>query len=115
MKKIVLMIFVLFFYAFNARAEHVIDLQPEQITTVRIHTTYHEVTNLRQMATIKINGLNDDCNSGVFFDAGANKETLSFVLSAFVAKADVRIAYDSTIRAPWGDNNYCALVYFDVK
>jgi len=114
-KRIIPLVYLMAYPFSQAYAEYGVELQPNQLTTVRMHTIHHSNANARQMALVKIAGLNDNCNSGVFFDATQNKETLSFVLSAFVAKTNVRLGYEPSIRAPWGDTNYCALTYFDVK
>ncbi len=114
MRKILVAIFSLVLIA-SANAEKGVDLASGKMTTVRMHTSVHGNANARELALVKISGLEDGCNSGVFLDARTDKDTLSLILAAYVSKSPVRIGYEPNSRAPWGDNAYCALTYFDIK
>lgn len=96
-------------------AEKFAELQSGAMSFVRIHSSKHSEVNARSMALVKVSGLEDGCNSGVFLSAKEDKETLSFILAAQASKAAVKLGYDSATKSPWGDVNYCVLTSFDIK
>ena len=96
-------------------AGSVINFAPGDMKIVRIHSTHHGTADAQKMALIQIDGLVAPCNKGVFLDATKNQETLSIVLSSFVAKTSGQIGYDPAVVSPWGDTDYCALTLFDIK
>ncbi|GLQ74730.1 hypothetical protein [Vibrio penaeicida] len=96
-------------------AEITADLPSGAMGAVRMHTNDHSNHGARDMALVKISGLQGGCDRGVFLDASADKATLSLILSAYVSKSAVQIGYEPTLKSPWGDSRYCAITYFDIK
>ncbi len=115
MNKIITSIFITLVSMSTAMAEISVDLQASQISIVRIHTTHHANSSAQRHALVQISGLLGGCTSGIFFNASQNVETLSLVLSAFVAKNNIKLGYEPSFTSPWRDPTYCALTYFDVK
>mgnify|MGYP000691375030 CR=1 FL=1 len=106
---------VAIFISMCALAEEGFNITPGDIKIVRMHSTHHSNANAQKMALMQIDGLVAPCNYGVFWDVTKNPETLSIALSSIVAKSSGRIGYEPTMTSPWGDKNYCALTYFDIK
>lgn len=97
--------------------EDTVELTASQLTAFRIHTSAHAVTiaKSKKYAVLQTSELNVNCTAGVYFDVDADEKTWSLVLSAYLAKSDVRIGYEPNLGAPWGDPAYCQLTYFDIR
>ena len=89
-------------------------VQPEDITTLTIHTTEHPNPVVKNLATMLVNGLQAPCTKGIYIATESNKSTYSAMLSAYIAEKPVTLYYNTQKPAPWGDTAYCALVYLTI-
>lgn len=115
MKNLMLSVMLVLSPVVASATEIIVDVAPEQLQWVRMHTTHHHVAPARRAAILNITGLSGGCTLGVWFDAAANPEAYSTALAAYATKANLRIGYEPTFKSPWSDGTLCALTFLDLK
>lgn len=110
--------FLLLFLVFSWTAvaeEKVRDLTASDISFLRIHTSNHSTVSVKRTALVRVTSLDVDCTKGVFIILDNDPETYSTLLAAIASERDVRFGFDTSIKTPWNDPNYCALTSLDIK
>lgn len=95
-------------------ANVVAHLNSEDITGIKTFTDHHGTPGLRPytiLRTTKVPG----CERGVFFNHDSNRATYSTVLASIMSSREkISIVAENEIKAPWGDETYCAMTSFEI-
>lgn len=88
--------------------EQEITLTSDNFTGLKIHSSHHTASMVRNIPLLRVSDLAHDCSIGVFFDED-NSYVKAVALAVFVSSGKAILKYDVDTRSPWGDTKICAL------
>jgi hypothetical protein len=118
MKKLFIALMVANFFIVNFATAATVSkvLSMKDINGLRVITTKHGVASTHKNAIIKTDVFGANCNQGAFINMEENPGVYSALLAAVVSKYDsVEFVLDDSIKSPWGNLNYCALIVFQLN